>query len=74
MYNAVERHHQEDCHIIPVLARPTLPQLLHRTPFHDLEFLPGKNQAISSSKQKEQAINSIGAYILDKIDRLEYYM
>lgn len=74
MYIAVERHRQEDCYVIPVLARPTLPQFLQNTPFHDLEFLPGKDQAISSSKQKDQAINSIGDYILDRIDRLEFYM
>jgi hypothetical protein len=74
MHIAVERHHQEDCYIIPVLARPTLPQFLQRTPFHDLEFLPGKDQAISSLKQKDQAINSIGAYLLDRIARLEFYM
>jgi len=59
-----------------VLARPTLSQFLQRTPFHELEFLPGRDQAISSLnlKQKEQAINNIAAYILDKITRLEFYM
>ena len=74
MHIAVERHRQEDCYVIPVLARPTLPRFLQRTPFHDLEFLPGRDQAISNLKQKDQAINSIAAYILDRIDRLEYYM
>ncbi len=74
MVHAVARHYDKQCFVIPILARATSQRLLRGTPFGALEFLPGKGHPIPyAEEQQDNAFEYITDYILDRIDRLQFY-
>ena len=76
MKAAVRRHENDNrsCCVIPVLLHPIPLALLEKTPFGMLDFLPGKDKAISACKDQRMAYFKIMDYIVEKIQDMAYYI
>jgi hypothetical protein len=75
MFLAVERHRMDKlCCVIPIILYQLHPLLLERTPFGKLDFLPRNGNAISSWKDPRKAYTDITGYLLEKIQRMAYYL
>ena len=66
MQRALERHHDEQAHVIPIILRPTD---LSGTPFAALQFLPTTGKAITTWQNRDEALldvaNGIRKVIVD---------
>lgn len=70
MAEAIQKHHDGDAYIIPILVHPA--DSWKSTTLKDLDALPDNGRAISKWSNKQDAYNNIVNYLIELLKRLSF--